>query len=103
MDFVHTTIYKELLPTWDDYKAHPIQSSQRFIEVYKMHQEHVSEVCKEQQNKKWEDVQRRKQFRLQLIREAEERGEEYVEDPRYYVDEEGVRRRRVKKWLGIWE
>jgi hypothetical protein len=36
-------------------------------------------------------------------REAEERGEEYVEDPRYYVGEDGIRRRRVKKWFGIWE
>jgi hypothetical protein len=34
---------------------------------------------------------------------AEEKGEEYVEDPRYYVGEDGVRRRRVKRWFGIWE
>lgn len=57
----------------------------------------------EQRLKKAEDVEKRKQYRLERQREAEEKGEEYVEDPRYYVGEDGVRRRRVKRWFGIWE
>ena len=68
-----------------------------------MHMEHTSQLYSEQRLKKAEDIEKRKQYRLERQREAEERGEEYVEDPRYYVGEDGVRRRRVKRWFGIWE
>ena len=57
----------------------------------------------QQRLKKAEEVEKRKQYRLERMREAELKGEEYVEDPRYYVGEDGVRRRRVKRWFGIWE
>jgi hypothetical protein len=103
MDFMHKTIYKQLLPDKKEWFRHPIASFFRFLEVYKMHMEHQGQIVEAIQLKKYEDVEKRKQFRLARIREAEERGEEYVDDPRYYVDEQGVRRRRVKRWLGIWE
>lgn len=103
MDFLSKTIYAALLPTRKDFFRHPIQSTRRFIEVYKMHMEQTSQVYSEQRLRKAEEVEKRKQYRLERQREAELRGEEYVEDPRYYVGEDGVRRRRVKRWLGIWE
>jgi hypothetical protein len=63
----------------------------------------TSELYQQQRLKKAEEVEKRKQYRLERLKEAEAKGEEYVEDPRYYVGEDGVRRRRVKRWFGIWE
>jgi hypothetical protein len=103
MDFLSKTIYQELLPTRKDFLHHPYESSRRFIEVYKMHMETTSQLYTQQRLKKAEDVEKRRQYRLERQREAEEKGEEYVEDPRYYVGEDGVRRRRVRRWFGIWE
>lgn len=103
MDFMSKTIYSELIPTRKDFYMHPIQSTGRFIEVYKMHIAHTTAEAQDRRLKKMEDTEKRKEYRLQRIREAEEKGEEYVEDPRYYVGEDGVRRRRVKRWFGIWE
>jgi hypothetical protein len=103
MDFMSKTIYGELVPSKKDFLRHPFESTSRFIEVYKMHIEHITQVAQEQRLKKMEDTEKRKQFRLERIKEAEARGEEYVEDPRYYIGEDGVRRRRVKRWFGVWE
>lgn len=103
MDFMHKTMYKELLPGKKDYMYHPFSSVRKFIEVYQMHMAQQSEEASERRLKKFADVEKRRQFRLQLIKDAEERGEVYEEDPRYYVDETGTRRRRVKRWFGIWE
>jgi hypothetical protein len=103
MDFLSRTIYAELLPTKKDYLHHPYESCTRFIEVYKMHMEQTSQVYMQQRLRKGEEVEKRRQYRLERQREAEERGEEYVEDPRYYVGEDGIRRRRVKRWFGLWE
>ncbi|KAF1915045.1 hypothetical protein BDU57DRAFT_517827 [Ampelomyces quisqualis] len=103
LDFMEKTIYRDLVPSRKDFLHHPLESSRRFIEVYKMHMAYLSQLYTQQRLKKAEDVEKRKQYRLERQREAEERGEEYVVDPRYYIGEDGVRRRRVKKWLGIWE
>ncbi|KAF2733182.1 hypothetical protein EJ04DRAFT_495680 [Polyplosphaeria fusca] len=103
MDYVSKSIYNDLMPTKKDYLHHPITSMSRFIEVYKMHIAFQSQKLAEQRLKKAEEVEKRRQYRLNRIREAEERGEEFVEDPRYYIGEDGIRRRRVKRWFGIWE
>ncbi|EUC50232.1 hypothetical protein COCMIDRAFT_1186 [Bipolaris oryzae ATCC 44560] len=103
MDFISKTSFAHLLPTRKDFMRHPIESSSRFVEVYKMHMEHTSQMYQQQRLKKAEEIEKRKQYRLERQREAEEKGEEYVEDPRYYVGEDGIRRRRVKRWFGIWE
>lgn len=103
MDFISKTVYANLVPDRKDFLHHPIQSTRRFIEVYKMHMEQTSQQYSEQRLKKAEDVEKRKQYRLERQRMAEESGQEYNEDPRYYVGEDGVRRRRVKRWFGIWE
>jgi len=103
MDFMSKTIYGELVPARKEFLRHPIGSTSRFVEVYKMHIAQQSQLAADQRMKKQEDVEKRKQYRLERIREAEERGEEYLEDPRYYIGEDGIRRRRVKKWFGIWE
>jgi hypothetical protein len=103
MDFMAKTIYAELVPSKKDFTHHPFSSTKRFVEVYRMHIMHQSQVTADMRMKKAEEIEKRKQYRLERIREAEERGEEYVEDPRYYIGEDGIRRRRVKKWFGIWE
>lgn len=103
MDFMSKTIYGELVPTRKEFFRHPIQSTRTFIDVYKMHIAHQSALLDEKRLKKAEDVEKRRQYRLERIREAQERGEEYVEDPRYYIGEDGIRRRRVRRWFGIWE
>lgn len=103
LDFMAKTIYAELVPTRKDFLRHPIQSTRRFVEVYRMHMEQTSQMYAQQRLKKAEEVEKRKQYRLDRQREAEEKGEEYIEDPRYYIGEDGVRRRRVKRWFGIWE
>jgi hypothetical protein len=103
MDFLSRTVYTALIPTRKDFLHHPFESSTRFIEVYKMHMAQTSQQYSQQRLRKAEDVEKRKQYRAERLRLAEEKGEEYVEDPRYYVGEDGVRRRRVKRWFGIWE
>lgn len=103
MDFISKTVYAALLPTRKDFLRHPIESSSRFVDVYKMHMEQTSQQYSEQRLKKAEEIEKRKQYRLARQQEAELKGEEYVEDPRYYVGEDGVRRRRVRRWFGIWE
>ncbi|KAF2018677.1 hypothetical protein BU24DRAFT_418203 [Aaosphaeria arxii CBS 175.79] len=103
MDFMSKTIFGDQVPDKKDFLRHPIESASRFIDVYKMHVAHESEIAKQKRLKKAEEVEKRKQYRLERIREAEERGEEYQEDPRYYVGEDGIRRRKVKRWFGIWE
>ncbi|KAF2828482.1 hypothetical protein CC86DRAFT_392760 [Ophiobolus disseminans] len=79
VDFLSRTIYTELLPTRKDFVRHPYKTTKRFIEVYKMHMEYTLQLYTQQRLKK------------------------AVEDSRYYVGEDGVRRRRVKRWFGIWE
>lgn len=103
MDMMSKTIYAELFPTRKEYFRHPWESVRRFGEVYKMHVMHQTQVVQEKRLKKEDEVDKRRQYRAERIREAEERGEEYIEDPRYYVGEDGIRRRRVKRWFGIWE
>ncbi|KAL5113752.1 hypothetical protein ACEQ8H_008364 [Pleosporales sp. CAS-2024a] len=103
IEWVSSTIYKHLLPTRKDFWHHPYETTKRVMEVYKMHMIHTTAMCTQERLKKAEDVEKRKQYRLERQREAEERGEEYVVDTRYYVGEDGVRRRRVKRWFGIWE
>lgn len=103
MDFMSKTVYAHLVPERREFLRHPIASCKRFVEVYRMHMMQTSQVYSAQRLKKAEDIEKRKQYRLERQRVAEEKGEEYVEDPRYYVGEDGVRRRRVKKWFGIWE
>ncbi|KAF1974962.1 hypothetical protein BU23DRAFT_530682 [Bimuria novae-zelandiae CBS 107.79] len=103
MDFMSKTIYAELVPSRKEFLRHPFESGSRFVEVYKMHIAHQTALVQEKRLKKEEEIEKRKQYRLERIREAEERGEEYIEDPRYYIGEDGIRRRRVKRWFGIWE
>ena len=103
MDFISKTIYADLLPDRREFLRHAVETSKRFVAVYKMHMAQTSAQYSEQRLRKAEDIEKRKQYRLERQRMAEEKGEEYVEDPRYYIGEDGVRRRRVKRWFGIWE
>lgn len=103
MDFMSKTEYGDLVPTKKEFFRHPFETTQRFVDVYRMHVAQQTALAQQQRLKKAEDVEKRKQYRLERIKDAEEKGQEYQEDPRYYVGEDGVRRRRVKRWFGIWE
>ena len=52
MDFISKTNFGHLLPTRKDFMRHPIESSSRFVEVYKMHMEHTSQMYQQQRLKK---------------------------------------------------
>lgn len=103
MDFKSKTIYYEHVPSGRDFLYHPFRSLNTFFKVYKLHVYQQSQVAADMRLKAEEEIHKRRQYRLERMREAEERGEEYVEDPRYYIGEDGIRRRRVKRWFGIWE
>ncbi len=91
------------MPSWSDFFLHPIAAGKQVFFVVSKHINHVSEETYYKRLRKREDIERRKEFRFEREREAEERGEEFVYDSRYWVGEDGVRRRRVKRWFGIWE
>ncbi|KAF1831507.1 hypothetical protein BDW02DRAFT_641430 [Decorospora gaudefroyi] len=103
LEFITTTIYADELPTRKELLHHPVESIRQFGKVYKKHVERRSNYCVQQRLRAAEEIEKRKAFRAEREAEAEARGEEYVTDPRYYVGDDGVRRRRVKRWFGIWE
>jgi hypothetical protein len=103
MDFYHKTVYKDLVPSKKDFLYHPVDAFTRFIAVYKMDVAYNTQLTVQKMLKAEEDAEKRKMYRAAKKRAAEERGEEWVDDPRYIIGEDGKRRRRVKKWFGIWE
>ncbi|ORY13709.1 hypothetical protein BCR34DRAFT_561570 [Clohesyomyces aquaticus] len=103
IDYVNKTPYYDLIPAKKEFIREPMATTRRFIEVYQMHVAHTSQLAYDKRMKKTEDAEKRRQYRLARMAEAAERGEDYNDDPRYYIGEDGIRRRRVKRWLGIWE
>jgi hypothetical protein len=63
MDFLSSTIYKNLLPTKDDWKMHPIKSFKTFWSVYKMHIEQQSADTAARRRIQLEDVEKRRAYR----------------------------------------
>lgn len=62
MSFLHTTIYRDQLPSSSDFFNRPFSSLVQFVEVYKLHVAHESEKVAEKRRKKQEDAQKRKEF-----------------------------------------
>ena len=128
-DFVDKTSLKQLLPTRDDWKLHPIKSFKRFWSVYKLHVEQTSAETAERRTQQMDDVEKRRQYRRahgieerklpfglgavtteersQVTQEVVEESPTASSQPMAqdgtdsYVDFEG-RKRPIKKWLGIW-
>lgn len=62
MSFLHTTIYRDQLPSSSDFFNRPFSSLVQFVDVYKLHVAHESEKVAEKRRKKQEDAQKRKEF-----------------------------------------
>ncbi|KAI9685996.1 MAG: hypothetical protein M1822_003979 [Bathelium mastoideum] len=130
-EFVDKTTLKDLLPTREEWRLHPIKSFKRFWSVYKLHVEKNSAEVAERRRQQTEDVQKRREYRqahgiqerqlpfgLGLATEEEKlqraaqntveespialsQSETQGEDGSHVGTE--VRRKPVKRWLGIWE
>lgn len=123
-DFLHTTVYRDLLPARSDLLSHPLSSMSQFFDVYKMHIQYVSAQTAEKRRKNLEDVQKREEYRRAHGKSSDQgfwspRKEEaavaeatavensasvgIVAEPEAneYVDFDG-KKKPVKKWLGIW-
>lgn len=103
LDFYHKTVYQDLLPSKKDFWEHPIETTRQIATVYKMHLAFTTQEVMQNMLKDEEDAAKRKAYRKAKKQAAEERGEIWVDDPRYVIGEDGKRRRRVKKWFGVWE
>ena len=126
-DFIDKTTFRELLPTKEDWKLHPIKSFKRFWSVYKLHIEQRSAETAERRRQQMEDVQKRKEYRkahgieerqlpfgLGVATPEPDAGglsQSAVDEaspttslpPAQEEDDISERRKRpVKKWLGIW-
>ena len=62
MSFLHTTIFRDQLPSSSDFFSHPLSSISRFFQVYKLHVAHESEKVAAKRRRKLDDAQKRKEF-----------------------------------------
>lgn len=74
MNFLTTTPYRDLLPPRSELLTHPLRSISQFLQVYKMHAEHVSAETAEKRKRKVEDVDKRAEYKRAHGLEAEESG-----------------------------
>ncbi|KAL4920162.1 hypothetical protein BDW62DRAFT_177765 [Aspergillus aurantiobrunneus] len=121
-NFKRSSPFAHLLPAWSELLSHPIGTISQALSVFRMHVEHTSVQTREKRQRRVEDAEKRRQFRIAHGLEEpseEERGDKgksvemddqspvAVEIQRQdqgreeYVDWEG-KRRPVRKWLGIW-
>ncbi|KAL4938683.1 hypothetical protein BDV06DRAFT_200321 [Aspergillus oleicola] len=125
-NFKATSPFAHLLPPWSALFSHPIDTVSQALSVFRMHVQHTSVETREKRQRRVEDAEKRRQFRvahgLEEPSEADaaEKGqgkgldqEVDVQSPvaveaqgqgagqQEYVDWEG-KKRPVKKWLGIW-
>ncbi|KAI5302472.1 protein transport protein S31 [Ascosphaera pollenicola] len=124
-EFARNSPYAHLLPTWGALLVHPVDTVAQFIQVMKMHSEHVTIQTAERRKKNAEDVERRRLYRVAHGLEAPQEGdkeklaalrrqvsaENGAAEPgteaaeaaeQAVVFEEQAKKKPVKKWLGIW-
>ncbi|KAI5281856.1 hypothetical protein KEM54_003112, partial [Ascosphaera aggregata] len=120
-EFARNSPYADLLPTWGALLRHPIDTISQFLQVMKMHSEHVTIETAERRKKHAQDVERRRLYRVAHgLEEAQEGDRERLQalrktvraengEPVEEVDAEALappsepaKRRPVRKWLGIW-
>lgn len=126
MDFLDKTSLKQLLPTKEDWKLHPIKSFKTFWSVYKLHVEQRSAKTAERRRQQMEDVQKQKEYRkahgIEEHRlpfglgvatpegDAQRASQHAEESPVAPLQSEtegqetlhDPKKRPIKKWLGIW-
>ncbi|KAI9044059.1 uncharacterized protein KD926_001882 [Aspergillus affinis] len=125
-NFKRTSPFAHLLPSWSDLLWHPFSTISQALSVYRMHVQHNSLETRQKRQRRVEDAEKRRQYRVAHGMEepsaednkdakTEADGEELVgvddqspvaveeqkKDQAEFVDWEG-QRRPVKKWLGIW-
>lgn len=125
-NFKRTSPFAHLLPPWSALLSHPIDTISQAVSVYKMHVQHESMLARERRQRRIEDAEKRRRYRI--AHGLEEPGENAADGQSpaqaqaqsagadaaegegagsgaagrdEYIDWEG-RRRPVKKWLGIW-
>ena len=62
MSFLHTTPYRDQLPSSSDFFNHPFSAMGQFTDVYKRHVAYETELVASKRRKKLEDAQKRKEF-----------------------------------------
>ncbi|KAG2413438.1 hypothetical protein HFD88_002627 [Aspergillus terreus] len=122
-NFRATSPFAHLLPPWSALLTHPVATVSQALSVFRMHVEHTSLETREKRQRRVEDAEKRRQFRVAhgLEEPAEEKAVEAPAEAQVdeqspvaaefqgsgsgsaeeYVDWEG-KKRPVKKWLGIW-
>ncbi|KAF2223113.1 hypothetical protein BDZ85DRAFT_312796 [Elsinoe ampelina] len=96
-NFLHTTPYRDQLPPNNFFFSHPFRFLGRWLEVYQMHTDFITEQTIAKREAKVDDVRKRSEFRKAHGIDDEPGGEGEKE----YVDF-GGERKKVKKWFGIW-
>ncbi|KAL8702165.1 MAG: hypothetical protein Q9224_000127 [Gallowayella concinna] len=129
-DFLHTTVFLDMLPPGKEFWSHPLQFIGTYGRVYKLHTENVSARTAEKRKRKVDDVQKRNRYRkahgldrdqglggwtaksdVESLGPAIPTGDlpgddgspKAGEDRSTDVDLVANKRRPVKRWLGIWE
>ncbi|KAL4795229.1 hypothetical protein BDV19DRAFT_363379 [Aspergillus venezuelensis] len=126
-NFRATSPFAHLLPPWSGLLSHPIDTISQALSVFRMHVQHTSVETREKRQRRVEDAEKRRQFRVAhgleepseadaaaankeqgAVVEIDDQSPIAVEAQQgsrsaqgEYVDWEG-KRRPVKKWLGIW-
>ncbi|THC90289.1 hypothetical protein EYZ11_010244 [Aspergillus tanneri] len=121
-NFKRTSPFAHLLPSWSGLVSHPIDTISQAMTVFRMHVEHNSLETRQKRQRRVEDAEKRRQYRVAhgLEEQSEEDKKtsvdiEVVDDQSpvavehqdkadgdgYFLDWEG-KKRPVKKWLGIW-
>ncbi|KAL4893201.1 hypothetical protein BDV59DRAFT_178629 [Aspergillus ambiguus] len=115
-NFKATSPFAHLLPPWSALLSHPFATVSQALSVFRMHVEHTSLETREKRQRRVEDAEKRRQFRVahgleepaetapatEPVDEQSPVAAEYRADGQdEYVDWEG-KKRPVKKWLGIW-
>ncbi|KAJ8607317.1 hypothetical protein MRB53_040415 [Persea americana] len=62
--FLHTTTFRDQLPSSEELLWHPVRSMRQFFAVYKLHVAHESQIVADKRRKKQEDAAKRKEFLL---------------------------------------
>ncbi|KAF9892125.1 hypothetical protein FE257_002531 [Aspergillus nanangensis] len=113
-NFQATSPFAHLLPPWSALLTHPIDTVGQALSVYRMHVQHTSMETREKRQRRVEDAEKRRQYRVAHGLEEEQVGKDggeeksvddqspvAVEQGEEYVDWDGEKK-PVKKWLGIW-
>ncbi|KAI4124633.1 MAG: hypothetical protein LQ347_005666 [Umbilicaria vellea] len=61
--FTHNSTFSHLLPPARDFWSHPLSFLGQYVEVYRLHTEHITAETAERRRKKMDDVKKRAEYR----------------------------------------